>query len=53
MPNMDFAYSREIPKVFAPHEAPRPIVVPEDVGMSVPEIPGLLGTGNRPPFRKQ
>ncbi|NOY79457.1 MAG: hypothetical protein GXP31_00480, partial [Kiritimatiellaeota bacterium] len=47
-----FRLLKQIPKVFAPRESPRPVVVPEDVGLKVPEIPGLWERVNRPPFRK-
>ncbi|MBN2294596.1 MAG: glycoside hydrolase family 99-like domain-containing protein [Pirellulales bacterium] len=36
-----FRMLEAIPKVFAPNETPRPPIVPEDVGMQVPQSPGL------------
>ena len=54
-PNAEYGFRllKQIPKVFAPQESPRPVVVPEDVGAGVPEIPGLWERVNRPPFGKQ
>ncbi len=46
-----FRLLQQIPKVFAPDEPPRPVVVPGDVGMRVPEIPGLWQRVNKPPWR--
>ncbi len=42
-PNAEYGFRllKEIPKVFAPDEPLRPIVVPEDVGITVPQIPGI------------
>ncbi len=47
-----FRLLEQIPEVFAPKERPRPVVVPEDVGLEAPEIPGLWERVNRPPFRR-
>jgi hypothetical protein len=54
-PNAEYGFSllKEIPKVFAPGELPRPVVVPEDIGATVPQMPGLWERVNRPPFHSK
>jgi len=53
-PNAEYGFRllRQIPRVFTTDEPPRPPVVPEDVGLSVPQIPGLWQRVHRPPFRR-
>ncbi len=42
-PNAEYGFRllKQIPKVFAPTKPPRPVIVPEDVGLTVPQIPGI------------
>lgn len=43
-----FEFLKAIPRVLAPNEPPRPIVVPRDIGMTFPELPGLWNEARKP-----
>jgi hypothetical protein len=45
-----FEFLRAIPRVLAPQEPLRPVVTPRDVGMAIPEMPGIWDEAKRPPI---